>query len=926
MNIVQIENSVNDLIKSFDEATFIYDFLLAYDTPKSIIKRLRDGGLNLSKNDSEILWKKKIFFKAIKDADLHLEIERLKSEPTVISHLPRFIITTDYDKLLAIDTKNQDSLDIPFFELDRHYAFFLPLAGMEKAQFKIENPADVKAAEKMAKLYDEIKKDNPTTKAEEVHGLNVFLSRLLFCFFAEDTEIFSKNIFTNAIKSHTQANGSDLKEYLERLFKVLNTDYPIRSNLPEHLDVFQYVNGGLFREEYTIPQFTYKSRNAIIECGELNWKDINPDIFGSMIQAVVTPEHRGGLGMHYTSVPNIMKVIEPLFLNELYQGFEYNKNQPQKLENLLYRLSKLKIFDPACGSGNFLIIAYKELRFLEIKIIQRLEQLQQAVTGFEEKQLALIPKAQQNLAAMYQRKLFSNIQLTQFYGIELDDFAHEVAMLSLWLAQHQMNMKFKEEFGQSNPTLPLKDGGNITHGNATSVDWEIICPKKIGDEVYILGNPPYLGRSLRSKEQQEDMDRVFRSFGNYKDLDYIACWFFKGVSFIKNSSSCLAFVSTNSICQGTQVNLLWPQLLSRGVKIHFCYQPYKWTNNAKSQAGVSVVTIGLCSVDKKTTKKIYNDRNVKIVENISPYLTEGRNLIIVNRFEPIAILPEISLGNAPKDDGGLILSLDEQRVLEKIDPSILKFVKKFIGAEEFINNTFRYCLWIEDADLSEALKYEEINRRLEVCRSMRARSKKIPTQKLAKYPHRFGEIRYKPTNSIIIPSVSSERRDYIPIGFLDGSFIVSNSAFVIYDAEPWVFAVVSSNMHNIWVKSVAGRLESRIRYSSQLCYNTFPFPPIVPHQKTELEKLVYRVLDERETHSEKTLALLYDPDKMPKNLKEAHKELDLAIERCYRSKPFENDEERLEYLFKLYEQMIADDKSKGTLFELKKKSKKVNSI
>ena len=298
--IVQIENSVNELIKSFDEATFIYDFLLAYDTPKSIIKRLKDGGLNLSKNDNEILWKKKIFFRSIKGVDLHLEIDSLKSEPALISHLPRFIIATDYERLLAIDNKNQDSLDIPFIELDKHYAFFLPLAGMEKAQFKIENPADVKAAEKMAKLYDEIKKDNPTNTAEEVHGLNVFLSRLLFCFFAEDTEIFSKNIFTNAIKSHTQANGSDLKDYLERLFKVLNTDYPIRSNLPEHLNIFQYVNGGLFREEYAIPQFTYKSRNAIIECGELNWKDINPDIFGSMIQAVVTPEHRGGLGMHYT--------------------------------------------------------------------------------------------------------------------------------------------------------------------------------------------------------------------------------------------------------------------------------------------------------------------------------------------------------------------------------------------------------------------------------------------------------------------------------------------------------------------------------------------------------------------------------------------------------------------------------------------------
>ncbi len=920
MNIAQIENTVTNLINSFDEDTFIYDFLLAYDTPKSIMKRLKDGGLNLLKSESEILWKKKIFFKAVKDADLHLEIDRLKSEPSIISHLPRFIIVTNYTNLLAVDTKNKDSLDIPFFDLAKHFTFFLPLAGMEKAQFKIENPADVKAAEKMAKLYDEINKDNPTSTAQEVHCLNVFLSRLLFCFFAEDTEIFSKNIFTNSIKSHTQADGSDLKNYLERLFKVLNTDYPDRNDLPEHLNIFQYVNGGLFREEYAIPKFTYKSRNAIIECGELNWKDINPDIFGSMIQAVVTPEHRGGLGMHYTSVPNIMKVIEPLFLNDLYEEFENNKNQPQKLEHLLYRLSKLKIFDPACGSGNFLIIAYKELRLLEIKIIHRLEQLNQAVTGFEEKQLALIPKAQQSLAAMYQRKLFSNIQLTQFYGIELDDFAHEVAMLSLWLAQHQMNMKFKEEFGQSNPTLPLKDGGNITHGNATRLNWEIICPKKLNDEIYIIGNPPYLGARVQKQEQKEDLDFVFKGFEKYRDLDYIACWFLKAATYIKDHNSKLAFVSTNSICQGDQVFLLWPAIFALNLEIYFAHQSFKWENNAKAKAAVIVSIIGIRNVSNGK-KYIYKGGLEKEVKNINAYLIEESNFIIQRRNRPLSQLPKMPKGNMPYDGGHLLLTSEERNSLISSFPASAKFIKRLVGAKEYINNLERWCLWIPDGLLPEALEIKPIKDRIDAVRQERLKSSDEGAQKLANRAHQFREVNETKTSSIVIPLATSERRKYVPIGFIGSDTIVTNLSCVIYDAEPYIFGIICSNMHMVWMKTVAGRLKSDYRYSPDLCYNTFPFPVITKTQKADLEKYVFRIIEERETYSEKTLGELYDPDKMPKALKEAHGQLDLAIERCYRSKPFESDEERLGYLFKLYVQMMAEQATNGTLFESKKKIK-----
>ena len=481
MNIAQIENNLQQLVKTFNNESFIYDLLSAYGTPNATIKRLKEGGLNLSKVEGEIAWKKKLFFKAVKGENLHELVDELTADNKTIKHDPRFVVLTDYKNLLAVDTKTQETLDIALLDVPKHFDFFLPWAGMEKAQHQNENPADVKAAEKMAKLYDDIKKDNPTQTEAEVHNLNVFLSRLLFCFFAEDTGILESQQFTHAISSHTQQDGSDLNTYLDKLFEVMNTEQSKRQNLPNYLNAFPYVNGGLFRDKHTAPIFTRKSRQSVIDSGELDWSAINPDIFGSMIQAVITPEHRGGMGMHYTSVPNIMKVIEPLFLNELYEEFEAAKGNNKKLNALLHRLWNIKIFDPACGSGNFLIIAYKELRKLEMKIF----------------------KATNSLA-------FSGISLGNFYGIELDDFAHEVAILSLWLAEHQMNQLFFKEFGRTKPALPLTETGNIVQGNACRLDWETVCPKKQGDEIYILGNPPYLGSSMQSKEQKDDMAIVFK--------------------------------------------------------------------------------------------------------------------------------------------------------------------------------------------------------------------------------------------------------------------------------------------------------------------------------------------------------------------------------------------------------------------------------
>lgn len=921
MNIAQIENNLQKLMKAFNKENFIYELLLAYDLPKASITRLQKGNMNLSKDEGEIVWKKKLRFKEEYNQDLHLTVSEMARN---IKHNERFVIATDYKTLLAIDTRTNDRLDIEFKDLPKHYDFFLPWSGMEKAQLANENPADVKAAERMARLFDEIKKDNPDTSPKFIHGLNVFLSRLLFCFFAEDTNIFKNGQFTNAIASHTQADGSDLNAYLDKLFEVLNTPNKYRKYLPSYLDEFPYVNGGLFQQKLNSPIFTRRSRQAVIVSGELDWSAINPDIFGSMIQAVITPEHRGGLGMHYTSVPNIMKVIEPLFLNDLYAAFEKAKGNPKKLNELLHRLSKIKIFDPACGSGNFLIIAYKELRRLEIKIIQHLQELQKAADGFKRKNepilLFEIPKAQLELAASFQVEMFSRIQLNQFYGIELDDFAHEIAQLSLWLAEHQMNVEFKKEFGQSNPTLPLKEAGQIVHGNACRIDWEDVCPKKKDDEIYILGNPPYHGFSQQDPAQKKDLFKVLNSTTK---LDYISCWYLIASNYIEGSPNIkFAFVSTNSICQGEQVGLLWPSVLGGNKEIFFAFPSFKWSNSAKSNAGVTVVITGI-QHQNNSPKIIFKENRFHEVDFINPYLTSVKVRVVQKRNKPLSKnLKPMVLGNMPNDYGGLQFTTSEKDSIIQAYPNSVHLFRKVIGSQEFIKGIERWCLWAEVHDISSLSAIPAIQERLDHVRKKRAKSKKTSYNKYADQPHRFIEIRHESREALLIPGTSSERRDYFPIGLFNDDVIINNLAFAIYSPELFLFGLISSKMHNLWVRAVGGSLETRIRYSSVLCYNTFPFPPITDQRKSEITQCVFRILDEREKHPEKTLAQLYDPDKMPEGLREAHHANDLVIEKCYRARPFESDEERLEYLFKLYEKMIEEEKNKGSLFETQEKTKK----
>ncbi|WP_394758575.1 class I SAM-dependent DNA methyltransferase [Flavobacterium sp.] len=881
MNSSQVEINLKTLINAFDKETFIYELLVAYGISRTTVTRLKKGDFNLSKVPGEVLYKKKVLFKEVLSDSLLTTIDEITKNEESLKHNPRFVIVTDFKTLLAKDTRTGLTLDIPILEIDKHFHFFLPWAGQEKYQQKNDNHADRKASYEMAKLYDILVHENPTIYDDGGHNLNIFLSRILFCFFAEDTNIFPvEGMFTDTLAQHTNPNGNDVDSFLDRLFLKLNTEFD--NDAPAFLKEFPYVNGGLFNDTIKSPKFSSKARKIILECGELNWSEINPDIFGSMIQAVVNPEYRSGLGMHYTSVPNIMKVIEPLFLNELNEEFEKSKDSPAKLKKLLHRLSRIKIFDPACGSGNFLIISYKELRRLEIKILQQIHEL--------ESQVSIV---------------FTQIKLSQFYGIELDDFAHEMAILSLWLAEHQMNKVFiadLHDYGDAENLLPLKSGGNIIQGNATRIDWEKACPKAKNNEIYILGNPPYLGYSRQDIEQKKDMEIVFSEIRDYKKLDYISCWFVKASNFISKTNYKFSFVTTNSITQGEQVALLWPFIFSKELEIGFAHTSFKWTNNAKGNAGVSVVIIGLQNKLNQDKYLFYNGLTKK-VGNINAYLIEGSNIIVSQLMNPISELPTMIKGSSPGDDGNLLLDEDEKNKIISDNPSFINFIKKYIGAREFMNNFYRYCILVENEDLGIVKNYAPITDRFERVKKFRLESKKESTRKKALNPNKFDEMKYKMTDSILIPQTGSERREYIPVGFFDNSYVISNAARVIYDAEPWLFGLLSSKMHIVWVKAVSGRLKTDMQYSNTLCYNTFPFPEITIKQKEIINLHVFAILEEREKYTEKTMSHLYDPDKMPKGLKEVHHELDLAIERCYRLKPFESDVERLEFLFNEYEKM-----------------------
>src|SRR5690554_5128294 len=689
MKKTEIQQRLQDISTNFDKENFIYDFLLSFGLSKTTITRLKKGDYNLSKNQGELFYKGKIFFKSLAEGSLIDTIDELSKDEKILRQKPRFIVVTDFEHFFATDTKLKTNKEFTLDELEEYTDFFLPLSGAEIYRVHNNNELDRNAAYKLGELYDILVTDNPDWVAKGSHQLNIFLSRLLFCFFAEDTGIFEiKNLFTESLVNNTQADGSDVDAFLSLLFKRLNTADTELAEVPSYLKDFPYVNGGLFRDDIECPKFSKKARQILIDSGELDWSEINPDIFGSMIQAVADPSERNNLGMHYTSVVNILKLIKPLFLDELYEEFEKNKNNAKALDKLLIRLSKIKFFDPACGSGNFLIITYKELRNLEILIIKQLIDLGE------------------------NKLYFTEISLTQFYGIEIKDFAHEMAILSLWLAEHQMNQVFENElmdYGKSKPILPLKEAGNITHGNAARVDWEVVCPKLPNDEIYIIGNPPYLGSRNQDAEQKADMEFVFRK--DYKSLDYVSIWFYKGAKYIEGFNAQLAFVSTNSICQGLLVALTWQRILSKNIEIGFAHQSFKWINNAKANAGVTVIIVGLRNASNKP-KWLFSGSIAKEAKNINAYLLDSSNIYINSQNNSISKFPQMNFGNMPADGGNLLFSEEEKNEFLEIEPQAKKWIKELISAHEFLNGKKRYCLWLEDISDNELNDLSLVNERI----------------------------------------------------------------------------------------------------------------------------------------------------------------------------------------------------------------------
>ncbi len=885
-----------------------YQLLYAFGKSERDIQRYKEGKGVLKTFDG-LLIKGLFCYRGTSTIGLTAELERLKHDVQVLKAAPKIIAVSDGQTLLAYDLREKDTYENLLERVYCDFAFFYPLMDVERVHYVEESPADVKAAEKLAKLHDELRAYNEFRSDSDLHDLNIFITRLLFCFFAEDTGIFEGNLFTDSIQRFTKPDGSDLSQYLDESFNVM--DLSLRpQHIPSIVKQFPYVNGGLFSKHIQIPRMGQKARRIIIECGELDWKDINPDIFGSMIQAVVNPEERASQGMHYTSVPNIMKVINPLFmddllgeynkLNEFYeqklqmknigalsqkQFYEDLKSVKKKCDDLLRRMSRMKFFDPACGSGNFLVITYKSLRFLEMDILS----LQRKCTP--EGEIQFVDN--------------SVINLNQFYGIELLDFPHEVAMLSLWLAEHQMNTKLNENFGVNTKALPLKNITQIVCGNACRIDWNEVCPHTPEEEVFVFGNPPYLGSRRQDANQKKDMEIIFKS--DFGELDYIACWFMVGAKYIKGTRAKYAFVSTNSICQGLQVALLWKRVLKDGLIINFAYKSFKWSNNAKYNAGVTCVIVGV-AVEKNVNKRLlFEETKCKEAENISPLLMDSPTVFVKSETTPICQgYPQMNFGNMPADGGKLILSTEEKNELVRREPNAEKFIKRLIGAEDFINGKQRWCIWLYGEDEKEYNMIPDFKKRIEELKVIREESSR---PQLASIPHLFAQIT-QPMGMpfILIPSTSSENRTYIPIGYLDGNNIAANSCMVIGSSDMSLFGFLTSHMHMVWVDTVGGKLETRYRYSAQLCYNTFPFPKISAEKKEEIKQAAEEVLVTREFYPDKTLADLYDPDKMPQDLREAHARLDDIVESCYPGYPFASDEARLECLFKLYEKMTANKK------------------
>ena len=914
MNAVEIEEAVSRLAeKPFDPEEFPFAFLEAFGNKKTTIKRLRTGTTNRS-DIGGVLQRNNIHIQVASEGEAADALAALKASPETARAKAKFVLATDVREVHAEELESGDILVCDHSALPDHFGFFLPLAGITTVKQIRESAFDIRATGRLNRLYVELLKENPEWEApDRRHEMNHFMARLIFCFFAEDTHIFlSQARFTRTIDQMTMADGSDTPEVIDQLFRAMNTPVEDRggSGLPRWAAVFPFVNGGLFADAAEAPRFSRIARSYLLHIGSLDWKKINPDIFGSMVQAVAVKEERGNLGMHYTSVPNILKVLNPLFLDDLGARLEQAGDNGRKLLNLRNRMARIRVFDPACGSGNFLVIAYKQMRAIEAEINRR----------------------------RGERERKSNIPISNFRGIEIADFPAEIARLALVIAEYQCNVNYLGQREAVAEVLPLDKNNWITCANALRVDWSQVCPptgtgvklvsddlfhmpldqseinfENEGGETYICGNPPYLGSQSQTLEQKADLKTVFEGrTTRWKSLDYVAGWFMKAAAFGAQTPAASAFVATNSVCQGRQVATLWPLVSGAGHRIAFAHTSFRWSNLASHNAGVTVVIVGISnrpgSVRRLYAEETAGAATVRRTGNISPYLVAGPDVFVRPRRKPLASLSKMSFGNMPNEGGNLLLNRTDAANaigLHGVDP---RFIRSFVGAKELIRGIERRCIWVADEDCSEASENEWLAARFEAVRLRRTASNRPTTRQLANTPHRFGEVRQSGSETaIIVPRHSSENRSHLPVGYLAPGTVVADSASAVYNAPLWHLALIASRLHLVWIGTVCGKLKTDFRYSNTLGWNTFPVPTLTTKNRADLTTCAENILLAREAHFPETIADLYAPGRMPENLRAAHDRNDEVLERIYIGRRFRNDTERLEKLFDHYTKMAASE-------------------
>ena len=912
---LEIEQAISDLVaEPFDPREFPYQFLEIFGCPATTLRRLRTGNANKS-GIGGVLWRKKIHIKVAPPGKVHetfLEL-RAAEETRRKTEKARFILATDGDTIEAEDLALGQPLACEYTDLPNHFGFLLPLAGIEVTQEIRDNPVDIRATRHLNQLYVELLRHNPDWGAPERRAdMNHFMARLIFCFFAEDTGIFNgDDLFTATVQQMSKPDGSDTHMIIAELFRSMNTPIAARkaANIPRWADVFPYVNGHLFSGALDVPRFTRRARAYLLQAGNLDWRAINPDIFGSMIQSVASEEERSDAGLHYTSVPNILKVLNPLFLDDLRRQLDEAGDSPRKLLNLRKRLSRIRVFDPACGSGNFLVIAYKQMRAIEAEIDRR--------RGEEGRK--------------------TSIPIDNFRGIELNSFAVEIARLALIIAEYQCNVEYCGQELALNEFLPLSRDNWIVCGNALRLNWADICPREgaavrhtaddlfhtplqqpeidfenEGGELYICGNPPYLGSTWQSEEQKADLEHVFRPHikSGWKSLDYVAGWFMKAAEYGQQTNAPAAFVATNSICQGQQVPILWPAIFKTGHEISFAHTSFKWHNLAVNKAGVTVVIVGISRHPGKE-RLLFTDTGegeplVQRVSNINPYLVAGPNIIVKKSTRPLADLPEMKFGNKPVDGRHLLLSRTKMLALELTEEQRRRFIRRFYGSKEFIQGKVRYCLWITDDDLEEAQSIPAIAERVELVRQTRLKSRDKGARDMASRAHQFREMFYGEHHTIVVPRVSSENRPYLPAGLI-AEGIIGDRNFALYDAPLWTLALLTSRLHLVWIATVCARMRTDFSYSNTLGWNTFPVPSLTEKNRADLTASAEAILLTREAHYPATLADLYKPDAMPEDLHAAHAHNDDIVERLFIGRRFRSDTERLQKLFDMYVRLTGSE-------------------